>query len=71
MANRQHESQAVQAATIFIVCPAVATIFVALRVYTRFFLTKRYFWEDSMIVAAMVWDFRSRLLQTYVSKQVP
>lgn len=43
MANRQHESQAVQATTILIVCPAIAAVFVALRIYTLFFLTKKTF----------------------------
>ncbi|KAH7304146.1 hypothetical protein B0I35DRAFT_495507 [Stachybotrys elegans] len=53
MDNRENESQAAQASTILIVCPSIALIFVAFRTYTRFVLTKKYFLEDYMIIAAM------------------
>jgi hypothetical protein len=65
MDNRENESQAVQATTILVVCPAIAVIFVAMRVYTRFFLTKKNFWEDYMIVIAMVGNPSSPNMQAH------
>ena len=52
--SRQSESRAGLAATAIILCPCIATVFVALRIYTRFAVVKKRFLEDYCIIAAMV-----------------
>jgi len=51
--SRETESKAGAVAAAIIVCPAIATLSVLLRVYTRFYLTKSGFLEDYFIVASM------------------
>ncbi|GAB1315510.1 Rhodopsin domain-containing protein [Madurella fahalii] len=51
---RRHESRAYQLTTAVIVCPIFAAILTALRIYTRLVLIKQHFWEDFIIVVAMV-----------------
>lgn len=54
LAYRRDEDRARDGIPITIACPAVALLFVSLRIYTRAFLVRRLFWEDYAIVAAMV-----------------
>ncbi|KLU83367.1 hypothetical protein MAPG_02429 [Magnaporthiopsis poae ATCC 64411] len=42
--------------SITVVCPVIALIFIALRIYTRAFLVKKVYWEDYTIIAAMVFS---------------
>jgi hypothetical protein len=49
-----NESLASKAAATFILCPALAAVCVALRVYTRFVLGKKRFLDDYFIALAMV-----------------
>ena len=55
--TRKGESRSTQVAVTIILCPAIAAVFVALRIYTRFFLVKKRFLEDYCIVLAMVRRF--------------
>ncbi|KAM7220299.1 hypothetical protein V8F06_004265 [Rhypophila decipiens] len=53
-ADRLNETRAPQALVAIVLCPTLALICVALRLYTRTFLLKKVFWEDYTIVVAMV-----------------
>jgi len=48
------QSRAGKVATVITLCPAIAAICVALRVYTRFMLGKHRFLEDYFIILAIV-----------------
>lgn len=52
--ERLNETRAPQALVAVILCPLLALITVVLRLYTRTFLLKKVFWEDYMIIVAMV-----------------
>ena len=52
--QHDEESQATKVAAAVILCPALAAIFVALRIYTRAFLNKKCFAEDYAIMLALV-----------------
>ena len=51
---RLTETRAPELMAALITGPAVATLFVAMRIYTRVFLVHKHFWEDYSIVAALV-----------------
>ncbi|KAL8346339.1 hypothetical protein RB598_000307 [Gaeumannomyces tritici] len=53
LAYRRGEDRASYGVPITIVCPAIALILVALRIYSRAFLVRKVFWEDYIVVAAM------------------
>ncbi|KAL8409585.1 hypothetical protein RB594_007870 [Gaeumannomyces avenae] len=53
LAYRRGEDRASYGVPITIVCPAIALILVALRIYSRAFLVRKVSWEDYIIVAAM------------------
>ncbi|KAL8296104.1 hypothetical protein RB600_001546 [Gaeumannomyces tritici] len=53
LAYRRNEDRASYGVPITIVCPAIALILIALRIYSRAFLVRKVFWEDYTIVAAM------------------
>ena len=59
--NREHETRAPEVTVVLIICPAISALFVAMRIYTRAILVKKYFLEDYSIVAASV---RSSLFLT-------
>ncbi|KAK0744307.1 hypothetical protein B0T21DRAFT_428594 [Apiosordaria backusii] len=48
------ETRAPQALVAIILCPALALCFLVLRLYTRVFLLKKAFWEDYVIIMAML-----------------
>jgi hypothetical protein len=48
------ESRSGKVAAVIILCPTLAAVSVALRLYTRFVLGKKRFWEDYLIVLAIV-----------------
>jgi len=52
-----NESRASKVATVIILLPALAAIFVALRVYARFVLGKKRFLEDYFSILAMVSEY--------------
>jgi hypothetical protein len=51
---RQYESRAWQQTTANVVCSTIAAILTLLRLYTRLFLIKKYFWEDLSLALALV-----------------
>ncbi|GAB1318338.1 hypothetical protein MFIFM68171_08548 [Madurella fahalii] len=53
-AGRQHETRAPELIGALTVGPAIATIFVTMRLYTRVVLTRKYFFEDYSIIAALI-----------------
>jgi hypothetical protein len=61
------ESRAGQVTTAIIICPALALVAVALRLYSRVVLGKKRFLEDYFIVVAMVRVYRKyqRSLQLF------
>jgi hypothetical protein len=50
---RLHETRAPELVAALAAGPAVAAIFVVMRVYTRFVIVKKRFWEDYYILAAL------------------
>lgn len=54
--GRWNETRVPQALVVITLCPAIALVVLALRLYTRTFLLKRVFWEDYIIIVAMVRD---------------
>jgi len=58
---RRQESRGPELIAAISVCPSIAAICVAMRVYTRVFFTKKYFLEDYSIVAALVRRVAHRL----------
>ncbi|KAK0717449.1 hypothetical protein B0T26DRAFT_646280 [Lasiosphaeria miniovina] len=54
LADYLSESRVPQSLVVIILCPVIALCCVNLRLYTRAFLLKRVFWEDYLIVAAMI-----------------
>jgi ABC-type Fe3+-siderophore transport system permease subunit len=54
VADRQNETRVPELIAAVVVGPAIAAICVVMRIYTRAFLTKKYFIEDYSIVAALV-----------------
>jgi hypothetical protein len=53
-AARQNETRAPQLIAAAVICPAIAAILVAMRVYARFVLTRCHSLEDYSIIAALV-----------------
>ncbi|KAK4450283.1 hypothetical protein QBC34DRAFT_349676 [Podospora aff. communis PSN243] len=51
--DRSHETRATELVAALAAGPAIAAIVVAMRVYTRFVLIKKRFWEDYSILAAL------------------
>jgi hypothetical protein len=51
---RASESRATQQMIVLIVCPAVSLVLVLLRIYTRLAILRKRFWEDLVIVIAMI-----------------
>jgi hypothetical protein len=51
-----NETRVPQAFVVLIICPVISLSCVSLRLYTRAFLIKRVFWEDYIMVLAMVSD---------------
>ena len=52
--GRELETQVPRLWAVTVVAPTLATIFVAMRIYTRVFLVRKYFLEDYSIVVSMV-----------------
>lgn len=53
---RASESRGYQLTTTLIVCPIFASVLVGLRIYTRLVILRKHFWEDLVMVLALVWD---------------
>ncbi|KAK0627940.1 hypothetical protein B0T14DRAFT_513571 [Immersiella caudata] len=51
--DRRHETRAPELVAALAAGPAIAAVVVAMRVYTRFVLIKKRFWEDYSILAAL------------------
>ena len=51
---RASESRGYQVTIADLVCVTVALVLVALRIYTRLVIVRKRFWEDIVIVMAMV-----------------
>jgi hypothetical protein len=54
---RASESRASQVTTTNLVCLMFALVLVALRIYTRLAIVRKRFWEDVVIVLAMVCSY--------------
>jgi hypothetical protein len=55
---RASESRGYQLTTTLIICPIFAFVLVALRVYTRLVILRKHFWEDLVMVLALVCDIQ-------------
>ncbi|KAK0616873.1 hypothetical protein B0T14DRAFT_523959 [Immersiella caudata] len=62
---RASESRAWQLTTTLLVCPILAGILVALRMYTRLVIIKKHFWEDLSMVIAMIFSIIMSVLNYY------
>jgi hypothetical protein len=51
--DRRHETRAAELVAALAAGPAIAAIVVAMRVYTRFIIIRKRFWEDYSILAAL------------------
>jgi hypothetical protein len=63
------ETRVPQALVAVILCPVLALCSVVLRLYTRGFLLKRVFWDDYVIIMAMVSDLVFVELETVQEKK--
>jgi len=57
---RASESRGYQLTITNLVCLLFALVLVALRIYTRLVIVRKRFWEDAVIVIAMVCNYGSR-----------
>jgi len=57
---RASESRGYQLTITNLVCLLFALVLVALRIYTRLVIVRKRFWEDAVIVIAMVCNYESR-----------
>jgi hypothetical protein len=55
---RASESRSYQLTTTLIICPIFAFVLVALRIYTRLVILRKHFWEDLVMVLALVCEIR-------------